>query len=113
MQKAYIALFFEDTVCLIKERLMRTGDNWKFPGGELNPNETPLEGGFRNFAIKTGKMPSSPEMAMGYRKIKQRWGDEDDINLEDWARRTNHRFEIAQTTHSNPLKPVEKTYFYL
>jgi ADP-ribose pyrophosphatase YjhB (NUDIX family) len=109
MRKVYIALFFEDTVYLIRE----PNGEWKFPGGEINPNETLLEGGFRVFARKTGQTPSPPEVhPLGYKRLQD--DDEFNFNLEEWARQTNHTFTIVkqETTRTNPLNPVEKTYFY-
>jgi ADP-ribose pyrophosphatase YjhB (NUDIX family) len=117
MRKVYIALFFEDTVYLIREpaaALFNDSMPWKFPGGTINPNETLLEGGFRIFAIKTGQTPRPPKLhPLGYRRLQDD-DDEFNFNLEEWARQTNHTFTIIkqETDRTNPFKPVEKTYFY-
>lgn len=117
-RKAYIALFFQNTVCLIRvQDKLNNSTIWKFPGGEINSNETLLEGAFRNFALKTGNIPSKQQLrGASYAKLQPQLNHDDDkfnFNLEEWARQTNHSFEIALTKRTSTFfNSVEITYFY-
>jgi 8-oxo-dGTP pyrophosphatase MutT (NUDIX family) len=91
MPNACIALFFQDTVYLVKEK----DGFWNFPGGKIEPGETLLQGAFREFQEETGN-------EKGFNLF----------NLERWASRSGNTFTPYNVYHSNGVGPPHTTIFY-